>query len=191
MFELLPFDRTLTDAVEIVFKIDDNDPVQGLPLGETPLPLQFPPRITSETKSADWNEIYKGSWEPQAIWKGASARKITLELTYIVDGAQFGTQEIATITKQVKGYFYRAIPEDSNSIPRMTLKMYNHVGEELPGDFRLHEVNITHGESIIQDGDGVFPLLTKIIMTASLTTQIGGIVDINTLQTSPISPDWY
>lgn len=189
-FELLPFDRSLASSVEISFA-DDPSTSNGLPLGDGPVPLQFPPRITSDSKSADWTEIPKGSWEPQAIWKGAAARRITLELLYIVDGAQFGALEIATITKQFKGYFYRAIQDGDNKLPIMRLKLYDHIGEELPGDFRLHSVNITHGDTIIQDGGGVFPLLTKISLEASLTTQIGGIVDIPTLQNKPISADWY
>ena len=187
-FELLPFDASLAASVEITFS-DDPPTSNGLPLEK--IPLQFPPRITSDSKSADWTEIPKGSWEPQAIWKGASARRITLEITYIVDGTDFKALEIATITKTFKGYFYRAIPEGDNKIPIMKLKMYDHIGEEMPGDFRLHNVNITHGETIINDGDGVFPLLTKITLEASLTTQIGGIVDIPTLQNKPFSPDWY
>lgn len=186
-FELLPFDKTLNDAVEIVF-VEAPETASGLPLGETPLPLQFPPRITSDSKSADWTETPKGSWEPQAVWKGANARKITLELTYIVDGGSFGTQEISLITKQCKGYFYRNI--QGENIPIMKLKIYNHVGQELPGDFRLLDVTVTHGDTIIDDGGGQFPLLTKISITGALTTQIGGIQKIDTLQNTP-PIDWY
>lgn len=185
-FELLPFDQTLTDAVEIIF-LEAPETASGLPLGEEPLPLQFPPRITSDNKSADWTETFKGSWEPQAVWKGSTARKITLELTYIVDGKSFGTQEVALITKQCKGYFYRNI---KSNIPIMKLKMYNHIGQELPGDFRLLDVTITHGDTIIDDGAGQFPLLTKISITGALTTQVGGEQKIDSLQQQP-PIDWY
>lgn len=186
-FELTPFDRSLTQSVQIVF-VQAPDPVSGFPLGASPLPLQFPPRITSDTKSADWQETYKGSFEPQAVWKGASARKIVVELTYIVDGAQFTTGKIALITKQCKGYFYRKI---NKAAPIVKMKFYNHVGQSVPGDFRLLDVSITHGDgAIIRDGGGVFPLLTKIVLNAALITTIDKKQPIPGLQDRP-PVDWY
>ena len=186
-FELTPFDRTLTQAVQIVFQ-ENPETASGLPLGESPLPLQFPPRIVSDTKSADWQETFKGSWEPQAVWKGAAARKVSVELTYIVDGAQFTTGRIALISKQCKGYFYREI---TDTVPIVRMKFYNHVGSAVPGDFRLLDVTVTHGDgAIIQDSDGIFPLLTKIVLNGALITTIEHKQEIPGLQDRP-PIDWY
>lgn len=186
-FELTPFDRTLAQAVQIVFS-DNPETASGLPLGESPLPLQFPPRIVSDSKTADWQETFKGSWEPQAVWKGSTARKVTVEITYIVDGAQFTAGKIALYTKQCKGYFYRTI---TDSVPVVRMKFYSHVGTSIPGDFRLLDVTVTHGDgAIIQDTDGTFPLLTKIAMTGALITTIDRKQEIPGLQDRP-PIDWY
>ncbi len=201
-FSLAPIDTTIIgNHVSIVFKNDPKPQGDGFPLGGgTPLPLQFPPKITDDTKTANWNDIDLGTYEPLPIFKGSSARRITIECVYIVTGSangrmgngagssfggptvggsissgnQWNTKFIAQVTKQVKAYFYRSIAAGDN-IPILNVRFYNHVGEGSGGpeaNFRLTDVNITHGETLINDSQGVFPLFTKIRMTALLTTQL-------------------
>jgi hypothetical protein len=187
-FELAAIDSALAQSVQLNF-VEAPDPVSGFPGGAGLLPLQFPPRIVSDTKSADWMETFKASFEPILTYKGAAARKISIEIIYIVDGGQFTAATIAIHTKKVKGYFYRNL-QGGKAIPIVKIKFYDHVGKTIPADFRLIDVNISHGETIIQDKDGVFPLMTKIAITAALTTQIEQNQEIGTLQNVPIG-DWY
>lgn len=191
-FTLIQFDQDLANAVSIEF-VAQPDPISGFPSGpgggSGRLDLQFPPKITSDSKSANWQEENKGSYEPLLIWLGSNARKVTIELTYIVDGNQFTTAAIANITKVVKAYFYREI-QDNKNIPIVKMLMYNHMDPNSSADFRLLDANISHGETIIQDGSGQFPLLTKITINAALVTQVRGKQEVPSLKNIP-PPEWY
>lgn len=193
-FELTSIDTALASAVQIDI-VPEPATVSGFPQGPGGgsglVKLQFPPRIVSDTKSADWKEDPKFSYEPIVLFQGSAPRKITMELVYIVDGQQFTAQTIANITKKIKAYFYRTI-KGGSKIPIVKIRFYAHVGQVVPADFRLLDVNITHGDTIIKDKDGVFPLLTKITINAALTTQAGppGKQNVGNLQAKP-PVDWY
>ena len=193
-FELASIDTALASAVQIDI-VPQPETVSGFPGGPGGgsglVKLQFPPRIVSDVKSADWKEDPKFSYEPIVLFQGSTPRKITMELVYIVDGQQFTTQTIANITKKIKAYFYRTI-KGGSSIPIVKIRFYAHVGQQVPADFRLLDCNITHGETIIRDSAGVFPLMTKISITAALTTQAGPPGKQNVGNLAPKPPvDWY
>lgn len=189
-FELTSIDTALASAVQIDF-VNNPAPVSGFPGGAGLLKLQFPPRIVSDTKSADWKEDPKFSYEPIVLFQGSAPRKISMEIVYIVDGGQFTASTIAILTKKIKGYFYRTI-KGGSAIPIVKIRFYDHVGKTIPADFRLLDVNIAHGETLIKDKDGIFPLMTKITINAALTTQAGppGKQNVGNLQPKPIG-DWY
>lgn len=189
-FNLIPFDQNLASNLVNINFVTEPDPISGFPGGGGGrLTLQFPPKITTDSKSANWQEENKGSYEPLLIWLGSNARKITIELTYIVDGNQFTTSVIADITKTVKAYFYREI-QDNQNIPIVKLQIYNHMDPNSTADFRLLDASISHGETIIQDASGQFPLLTKITMTAALVTQVKNKQEIPSLEEVPPT-EWY
>jgi hypothetical protein len=169
-FALQGIDRDVIEQVSIEFD-PEPAPVAGFP-GATTIPLQFPPRITDDTKTANWKEIDVKSYEPQAIWMGASARKITMQFQYIVAGGKFGVFEIQDIARTFKAYFYRNM-ENVKALPRVVVKFYNQVGIG-QASFRLTDVNITHGDTLIKQGSEVWPLLTTIKVGAYLVTNIGG-----------------
>ncbi len=204
-FQTQGIDRSVIDAVSISI-LREPVPVDGFPsvnagsfsqsfgaVGGIKIPMQFPPRITDDTKSANWKEIDEKSFEPIAAWFGASARKITMQFQYIVDGATFTTSNIANIAKLVKAYFYRGI-QDGVAPPLVEIRFYNHVGPAEGATFRLADVNVTHGDTIIKDGGGVFPLLTTIKVGAWLYTNIGGKIegkqDVPNAAPQPLK-DWY
>ena len=138
-FELAAIDTALANAVQIDIQPEPT-PVSGFPSGPGGgsglVKLQFPPRITSDVKTADWKEDPKFSYEPIVLFKGSTPRKITMELVYIVDGQQFTTVTISNIEKKVRAYFYRTIKAGSK-IPIVNIKFYNHVGTVVLGTFRL------------------------------------------------------
>lgn len=192
--------KTQQESDALVSKFDNSTPLL--------LQLQFPPRITSDTKSADWQEESIASYEPLAIFLGSSARKITIDLTYIVGAgtdrevtfrkngstttktaSEFCASTVGLLCNQIKAYFYRSI--QGLDIPVVRIRFYNHIGAESgPAVFRLMDVNITHGETIIKDETGVFPLLTKVTLNAALTTRIGDKVQSKNLTSFPFR-DWY
>jgi len=187
-FILQSVDNELIKKVSIKI-ISDPEPVSGLPNGED-VKFQFPPRITDDTKSANWEEKDKFTFEPYPVWMGSTPRKITIELMYIVTGREFTTAKIARTTKQLKAYFYRSVAKGSVDIPIVKIKFYDHVKGGRNATFRLTDINITHGDTIISDDEGQFPLLTKIRIGAVLTTNAGDVWDIPKLPSAPIQ-DWY
>lgn len=240
MFELTKIDRDLAENVSIFF-VEEPSPVSlrklknpfkfttastnavatidksGFPTGPGRLLLQFPPKIISDGKSADWKEEPRASYEPLVIWQGASARRITIELTYIIDGGIFNAAMVALLTKKIKGYFYRDIQSTGGiiQIPLLMLQFYDHVGKKQAAAFRMLDVGITHGDTIIRDAGnfrvgapnsasglpikvsgeqflGTFPLLTKITMNCALVTRVGN----QQLEKNPFLirdpiQDWY
>jgi hypothetical protein len=176
-FQLQSIDRELASTKHAsIILVTHPLPVSGFPFGGGfPLPLQFPPRVTDDTKAAIWNETEVASYEPLAIWMGSNPRRVSIELTYIVTGSdKFTAKYISLITKQLKAYFYRSI-KDLENIPLARMHIYDHFGgSDGPADFRLLDIGISHGDTIIKDGTGAFPLLTKIKINAALVTKIGG-----------------
>lgn len=186
-FRLAQVDLQIAQKVEIIIK---NTPpaAAGFPLGGTPLPLQFPPRITDDTKSAIWDELPVRSYEPISIWAGASPRKIGIEITYIATGGQFTPKYIAEITRQIKAYFYRTLA-DGALVPIVEIKMYEHITDG-NATFRLLDASFSFSETLIKDGDSIFPLMTKVKLNAALMTAINAKQEIPDLPKLP-KAGWY
>lgn len=179
-------DQEINDAAVIEI-LHDPPAVSGFPGSAERIPIQFPPRITDDTKSANWEEQSVASFEPIAIWRGALPRKITVELTYVVTGGAFTTLSISQIAAHFKGYFYRSIEQTKAPIVKMTI--YNHMSQ--PGStWRLLDASISHGETLIQDGAGIYPMMTKIRVGAALFTNINKKMDIPNLPDKP-QVGWY
>lgn len=186
MFSLSGADNSIVREVKMKI-LSSPDIVSGLPVGED-VKFQFPPKITDDTKTANWQDDDKASFEPLVTWMGSGARRITIDITYVVTGGQWTTKTISEITRQFKAYFYRTIQSGKN-VPIIKLKMYEHLPQE--ADFRLHDVGISYGETLIQDEAGsIFPLLTKIKLSASLITQVVNKQKVPNLKSTP-PQEWY
>lgn len=185
-FMLNPIDQSVNDGAIIVIR-HQPDAVSGFPSGDEKIPIQFPPRITDDTKSANWQENGVASYEPIAIWQGSLPRKISIELTYIVTGGQFTTISIAKIAQHFKAYFYRSIKDTTAPVAEITI--YNHMTD--PGStWRLLDVSVSHGETIMKDDAGIFPMMTKIKVSAALMTNIDKKMNIPNLPDKP-QVGWY
>lgn len=185
-FIMTRIDQNINDAAEIKIRHAPSA-VSGFPGGGETIAIQFPPRVTDDGKSSMWREKPSRSFEPFAIWDGAAPRKISVELTYIVTGGKFTTKSIAEIAQHFKAYFYRSV--EDGLVPVVEMTIYNHMSE--PGStWRLFDVNISHGETIIKDDAGIFPLMTKIKVSAGLITNINGKANIPNLPKKP-EVGWY
>jgi hypothetical protein len=185
-FLLNGIDSDINDAATISIKHQPKA-VSGFPSGDEKIPIQFPPRITDDSKSSLWREQPSRSFEPFAIWDGAGPRKISVELTYIVTGGQFTTKSIAEIAQHFKAYFYRSV--EDGLVPVVEMTIYNHMTSP-SSTWRLFDVNVSHGETIIKDSAGIFPLMTKIKVNAALITNINGKANIPNLPKAP-EVGWY
>lgn len=125
------------------------------------VPFQFPPKVTSDSKSGDWDEQASNSFfsEPIPTFKGSKPRTISIKWSYVIDGNQWTTKRVSTIVRALRGYFTRM---DRTYLTNMNYKptevrivMYRNIMEAaLGGKFkgRIDSFDITHSENIIIPG---------------------------------------
>lgn len=173
-----------------------------LQLGSGRIEFQFPPKIPSDSRRGTWDEGELRGFEPISTFKTSGPREITLEYTYIVDGAIWTTTKVAEQVKKIRGYFAQvrnAKDEHRNLIVKF--KMFLHGGEQ-PISARLSNINIRHSETYIvpcvggsPDVSKAFPLRTDISLDLRIWTEgfkgdDGKIVSLTGLdQFEP--PEWY
>lgn len=123
-------------------------------------PFQFPPRVTNDGKSADWEEKSRVSYEPVAYWMGAKAREIQITATYFVTGEKkWSGAEIAKIAAAAKAYFYRSIEESVTKkgfgpVVEIT-SLYGAIQEE--STWRMSAVNVEYAETFVRDDTSPIP----------------------------------
>lgn len=164
---LTPVDRTLSEMPKIVV------PQGG---GEATIPLQFPPRVTADTKSSKWHVKDTKAYEPYKQYFGAESAALTLELEYIATDSDFTPRKISQITKTIKGYFYYSDVKSASEV-YPAIKITDLYGWVVgTAYFRLMNFSTSFGETLIYEAGGtagnVWPLYTKIILNLELATQI-------------------
>lgn len=180
-FELIQYDSDLIiNHVELEL-MEDPPAIDGFP--STFINFQFPPIISSDSKSASWDPRDVKSYEPLMIWNGATARKITLTYTYIVvesnegeNGFKTGTPKfIRDQLQSIKGYFYRDMVGTTGSgfIPHVRLKCYSHIdGTSGLSTWILDNVQINPSGPVIKDGQDTLHLKNEVTLSMMLISQI-------------------
>ena len=133
--------------------------------------FQFPPRITSDSKSANWKSIFQASWEPLKIYWGSEARKLSFEAEWIATSNVFTPTFIAEQMRAVKEYFYAA-RVGKGPYPLVFLEAYEIVPSEAP--FRLMDFSESFGETFVRSGGAIHPLYSKMSLGLELATNISG-----------------
>lgn len=200
-FKYHVFDKKIVESISMILPKDP--PIVGLgddvsKYLDKNFPFQFPPRITTDSKNADWTETNKVSYEPLAIWQGAGARKLTITAQYAVVDTTWNGETIAEIANAAKSYFYRSIqsvyakegkPGAVDKIkdfgsnlgvgsggkkamgPIVTISsLYGAVREK--STWRMTDVSIEYGDTFVNDGDKAYPLMTKITFQCAAFTKI-------------------
>jgi hypothetical protein len=176
MSSLIPYDQQLLRQIQITF--NEARPGGGAKYTVAPfnLPLQFPPKITKDERSAEIEskEMYQG--EPFFIYKKYGARKLTMELVYIVeDYKEWSPGKIAGICKRLRGYFTLA-GSDAGAADGLRVdinKLWLFGGHDNDGNysnrpqrFIFKSVSISHSDTLITDRTkgylSTFPLRTDI-----------------------------
>lgn len=156
----LDADIFLADSVYFEFQ-PSADPLSRIQSYK--VPFQFPPKVTSDSKSGDWDEQASNSYfsEPIPTFKGSKPRTINIKWSYVIDGSQWTTKRVSTIVRALRGYFTRM---DRTYLPTMNYKptevrivMYRNIMEASAtegGKFkgRIDSFDITHSENIIIPG---------------------------------------
>ena len=175
-FTLSKHDRDLVDGVKITINAA---PVDGFNR-ESKIAIQFPPFITSDSKSSNWTiEHIFGSWEPLAIGYNMSARKVSIKLKYIAtghtsSGVKWTPRNIANTVKDIRAYFNSSMDKGAqNFLPTINVTMYDHLpAEPRSMTFRGISVSEKPGDTYITAEGATYPLSTEIMLTLELVTKI-------------------
>jgi len=161
--------------------------------------LQFPPTITKDSKSANWNTIDAMSYEPIAFFKSGNPRDLGLEFQWVI-GGKWTPDFVHEITDKVKSYFYTCY-QGGNMVdyPIVEInKLYNLIKKRTT--WRLNSVNVIYSPELINIGGAWYPLHVKLSMDLLSVTQLKPVGDggggdtpmqeLKTLEEKP-TPGWY
>lgn len=137
--------------------------------------FQFPPKVSTDTRTATWEEIDAASTEEVGIFMGSRERVFQIEWTYMVGAISrtWNIEKVAGECSKTRNYFYGAVA-DSTTGPIAKVKLASHGDPDTPMTMRLSDLNIKHGTAYVLEDDKAFPLRTDIAMTAKIWTQKDG-----------------
>ena len=153
--------------------------------GKAAIPLQFPPKIVRDSKSANWEETHTMGYEEFAIWKGARARTINLEIEYVVWGSTWSVTKIRDIIMKMKAHLYVSGVGMRDKIPFITIHGWNVIRAGPNGPvFRVMSVDIEYSREYVGKADLCWPLHTRVAMQCKLYTLAGayGVLDQSILR---------
>lgn len=178
--DYLPHDRSLIDTSVYTIGIrlkGDNKP--------TNVELQFPPHIQSDGRRGEWKESSGGpsAGDKIAVYTAADPRIISVELTYVVDGASWTSEKIKKQLQLLRGYFRNPFIEAAGGTPDnpstsalspmvILLKIWS-VGGPSEMSFRLDSVGVRHGKTFVGVGQNAFPLHTVVSLSLKSWPKIG------------------
>jgi len=173
----------------------DNDIAKGTSVDFSDglkIEFQFPPKITSDSKSSKWKLKWQNSYEPYAVWLGAEARRITLAADYVVHG-EWGADKVQKQITNAKGHLYKHGGKTGPNAPYATLNMYGIAPDG--STWRVSDVNIKYSQELIRDGI-IWPLHSKLTIRLDLFTQgapLQGGDPLNKVEGLPEKPEelWY
>lgn len=175
---LIQHDKDLLDKMQIIIAPSGVSNVQSSPVGSgrdafelCPANVQFPPKLMSDSKSANWKEKEVGAYEPIAVWFGAGSRDIKIELEYVVPSKIWTPKKVAGITRDIKRYFYKArLAAQFDVYPVVQIKWFDIVPSV--ANFRLIDYSAEFSDNIINYDGGIWPQHTKISMALKMQTRV-------------------
>lgn len=171
-FQLTDYDRQLISNLNM--EITGGDPAFGTNFGVV-IPFQFPPTITTDSKDGVWDLISFNKWEPQPIFNGANARRVSIRTVYAItghtqNGILWNVERVAGVVRDIKGIFY--VPAEGQ-LPVFQIRMYNHIPEDgRQLTFRCLSVSEKPGDTLITDSSGTYALKTEVSIDLEMVTQI-------------------
>ena len=196
-FKLTESDQAIAESCSLVFYGKQAGTSKEVHLAQkgnigkctgTAINFQFPPQVTSDSKSMNWESKANATMPPIAYVKSIDARKISLNWTYIVTD-EFGNgswdvEKVAKEVKKIRGYINSGVGENQTGATVKNLKnqdfiiyfKYGLFGDggaaynEGPGDcytFYCAAVDVKHSGPMIYEGftNKVFPLRSDISLT--------------------------
>jgi hypothetical protein len=134
--------------------------------------LQFPPKITKDSKSSEWTDKSMSSYEPLKIYKGSSARSITIELQWVVEDWPWVPYKIHSIISSIKSYFYAPyLGSGVSKYPLVEINKFYHVITSR-STWRMMSIDVSYSEELIKSYNQVYPIHTKVSLNLESVTQI-------------------
>lgn len=167
----LPYDKEAADTFKLTIPSADSGG------GNADIILQFPPKINTDSKAANWQEDMRYGSEEFAMWKGAKARIVNIELNYVVWGSIWTQDKIQQSVQKIKQHLYVSGVGVKDKVPFIFIEGWNviKVGEKSKPAFRLMGVNITYSKEYVGSGKNYWPLHTKIDLQCKLFTKEGSL----------------
>lgn len=135
--------------------------------------LQFPPKILSDGKSSNWQEDHRYGYEEFALWRGSFARKVSIEIIYLV-WASWTVEKIEEEVLKIKEHLYVSRPGVLDKVPFFSLEGYRVVdATKKTPKFRLMDVSIENSREYVGKGVNHWPLKTTINLSCKLITREG------------------
>lgn len=156
----------------------DRDAVGSFVLDIPPtgrIPLQFPPKITSEGKSANWQEDMFYGYEEYARWMGSRARKLNIEIDFVVWGT-WDQDKIRSSVRDIKKHLYVSGQGVEDKVPFMFISGWQVIkADGRRPAFRLMDVDIQYSKEMVGSGNDYWPLKTTVKLGVKLFTMVGSI----------------
>jgi hypothetical protein len=198
-FQLTESDQVIAESCSLVFY--GKSTPQGTPqmikdaikqrVGQcsgTAVNFQFPPQVTSDNKSMNWESKANATLPPIAYVKSIDARKISLSWTYIVTDelgkGSWDVDHVAGEVKKIRGYINSGVGADGAGATIKNLKsedfiiyfkygLFGDGGAAYDGNvsdcytFYCAAIDVKHSGPMIYEGftNKVFPLRSDINMT--------------------------
>lgn len=149
----------------------------------TKIKFQFPPRITSDGRTGSWQEDEMTGDQAISVYKTSSARKMTLEWTYIIgeqggggsltdnSGQAWTAAEIKWNLSGLRAYYTQSFGTGESFIVQFLYGLYGDPGNAFT--CRLGSIDMTHKGGLIMEnnqGKTVFPLRTDVKVAMQLWT---------------------
>lgn len=156
--------------------------------------IQFPPILTKDGKSANWETKDSSSYEPVAWLKSSNPRNIEIKFEWVI-GGKWTPEFVHKTVDDVKKYFYMVyLSKFDNKYPAVIInKLYGLIGVKT--SWRMNAINIGYSPELIKIGGKWYPFHVTMTMDLLAVTKIKGGVSgpmsgITNIVDQP-EPGWY
>lgn len=160
-------DQKAIDSVDIV--VYHGTSAVSFPKGN----IQFPPKITNDSKSATFESKPVLTYEPLKIFKGSEARSLGLEFKWVT-GGNFVPSKIKDSINIWKNCLYYG---DANEpLTRAPIVKINKLYKVIEGGatFRLMNIKVGYSEELIQIGGDWWHVETTLSVDLELAHTLAG-----------------
>lgn len=193
-FSLLPVDQEIADSCTLVLlgkagKGGKVDAAAGRDIGQAcsgvNIEFQFPPKVTADNKNGEFETVKAAGLPPQAVFKAAGPRKISLRWEYIVTDREGGwdVARISSNIKKIRGYFNLGFQDGKQDITTENFIIFFKYGAFGGGaaaparyegfsstcaTFYCESVDVKHSETLVypdKSSDDIFPLKSEVSLT--------------------------